>query len=203
MQNAFTGTIPLRGDLRIVVRRADSGDVHWRYEIRNTITLVALRGVVNLIAQKNFILSGNPTDPINYRVSFLRVGGYLTAGPVVPAVPPVRADINLTYPAPSAAVPFTIQLGDTEKTLTTSNPFEMKINCTLGAGDLNGWELTEAGLFVRGGTLVTAPAPPVSPAVNLTDPTFYPELFARQIHPAIPKSAAFVVDYDWRIAITA
>lgn len=203
MQNAFTGTIPLRGDLRIVVRRADSGEVHWRYEIRNTITYVALRGLVGLISQKTFILPGDPNDPANFKVSYLRLGGYLTAGPVVPAIAPTRADINLQGAAPSAAAPLSLILGDANKTLTTSNPFEMKITATLGATDLNGWDLTEAGMFVRGGTLPTIPAAPASPPVEPSVPGYYPEMFARQIHPVIPKSAAFVIDYDWRIAFTS
>lgn len=188
MNSNFAATIPMRGDLRIVVRRADSGKVQWRYEIRNTITYVALRGLVNLISQKT------TSTPADFAVSYLRVGTGTT--------PPVRADINLELPAPNAAAPFTILLDDAAKFLTVSNPFEMKIVATLGAGDLNGLDLTEAGLLIRGGTTATIPAPPVSPAVYLPAPTFYPELFARQIHPAIPKSGALVVDYDWRISFT-
>jgi hypothetical protein len=189
MQNNFGSVIPMRGDLRIVVRRADDGSTHWRYEIRNTITYVALRSMVNLIAQKTTI------TPADYAVKYLRLGTGTTA--------PVRADINLNLPAPSAASPLSLVLGDAEKTLTTSNPFEMKINATLAATDLNGLNLTEAGLFIRGTTTPTSPAPPTSPAIYSGDPSHYPELFARQIHPAIPKSSAFVVDYDWRIAFTS
>lgn len=181
MQNAFTATIPLRGDLRIVVRRADTGAVHWRYEIRNTITYAALKGLVYLISQKTTI------TPADYRVAYLRLGTGTT--------PPVRSDINIEIPAP-----LDLLLGDAEKYLTVSNPFEMKIIATLGAGDLNGLNLTEAGLFIRG---TTTPTGLGYPAQNAGDPSHYPELFARQIHPAIPKSAAFVVDYDWRIAFTS
>lgn len=189
MQKAFAATIPLRGDLRIVVRRADTGKIHWRYEIRNTITYVALKGLVNLISQKT------TSTPADYKVAYLRLGTGTT--------PPVRSNINIEIPAPSAAAPLDLLLGDAEKYLTVSNPFEMKIVTTLGAPDLNGLNLTEAGLFIRGTTTPTIPAPPVSPAQNTSDLTHYPELFARQIHPAIPKSAAFVVDYDWRIAFTS
>lgn len=189
MNTNFAATIPMRGDLRIVVRRVKDGLIHWRYEIRNTITYVALKSLVNLISQKS------TTNPVDFKVAYLRVGTGTTA--------PVRADINLEIPAPNAVTPFTILLGDAEKYLTVSNPFEMKIIATLGAGDLNGFSLTEAGLFIRGGIIATIPAPPVSPAVYAPAPTFYPELFARQIHPVILKSGAFVVDYDWRIAFTS
>lgn len=188
MENAFRGVIPMRGDLRIVVRRSDNGKVHWKYEIRNTITYVALRGLVNLISQKT------TSDPADFAVAYLRLGTGTT--------PPTRADINLEIPAPNAANPHTLVLDDAAKFLTISNPFEMKVVTTLGAGDLNGLNLTEAGLLIRGGTTPTIPAPPTSPAVYAGAPAFYPELFARQIHPAIPKSGAFVVDYDWRIAFT-
>jgi hypothetical protein len=195
MRNTFAATIPLRGDLRIVVRRADSGAVHWRYEIRNTITYVALRSLVNLISQKTTVVAAD------YAVKYLRVGGYPTGFPVA-MVPPTRSDINIQLPLSLIASTY-ISLGDTEKTLSLANPFEMKVNATLAATELNGTDLTEAGLFIRGTTTPTIPAPPVSPAQELTDLTHYPELFARQIHPAIPKSAAFVVDYDWRIAFTS
>lgn len=203
MRHASTDTIPLRGDLRIVVRRADNNDVHRRYEIRNAIMYVALRSLVNLIAQKNFVLAGDATDPGNFRVSWLRMGGYLTTDPPVAAVSPTRADINLTYCLPSAGAPFSLPLGDAQKTLYLANPFEMKINATLASTDLNGYSLTEAGMFIRGGTAATIPAPPASPTSDPSDPLRFPELFCRQIHPIIPKSAAFVIDYDWRIAFTA
>jgi len=188
MQTAFTGTIPLRGDLRIVMRRADTGEIHWRYEIRNTIVYAALKGLVNLVAQKTTL-----TDPKDYQVAYLRLGTGTTA--------PVRSNTNLEIPAtpqpPDApsADPYTIVLGDLNKVLTISNPFEMKILATLEAGKLNGLALTEAGLFTRGNNLVAQP-----PGLYAG---YYPELFARQVHPAIPKSAAFVVDYDWRISFTA
>ena len=157
--------------------------------------MVALKSIVNLIAQKSVIAA-------DFAVSYLRVGGYTTGAPVA-MVAPVRADINLQLPLPNATTPFTVLLDNATKYLTVSNPYEMKIVASLGTGDLNGYDLTEAGLFIRGGTVVTAPAPPVSPAVYVPSPAYYPEMFARQIHPAIPKSNTFVVDYDWRIAITS
>jgi len=187
MQNAFVGTIPMRGDLRIIVRRADTGAVHWRYEIRNTITYVALKGLVNLIAQKTTLL-----DPADYKLAWLRVGTGVVA--------PVRSDVNLGITAPDFTFPLqplSLPLGDAEKYQTVSGPFELKCVTTLPSTEANGLNLTEAGLFTRGGTTVQVPGEyPVASGK-------YPELFARQIHPAIPKSASFVVDYDWRIAFTS
>jgi hypothetical protein len=202
MQTALTGVIPLRGDLRIAIRDASSNEIRWRYEIRNTITYVALKGLVNLISQTGTGTIGSPTTPgtleslvAAYRVSYLRLGTGTLA--------PTRSDINLGSPAPSAAAPHTIELNDAQKFLTTSNPFEMKIVATLATGDLNGYALTEAGLFFRGKSTPTIPAPPTSPAIYAAEPLYYPELFARQIHPVINKTAAFVVDYDWRISFTS
>jgi hypothetical protein len=177
----------MRGDLRIIVRWASTGAVHWRYEIRNTITYVALKAVVNLIAQKTTLV-----DPADYKVAWLRVGTGVVA--------PVRADTNLGIPAPDLTFPLTphsIPLGDAEKVLSISNPFEMKVLATLAATEGNGLNLTEAGLFTRGGTIVQPPGEYPTASGK------YPELFARQIHPAIPKSGAFVIDYDWRIAFTS
>jgi hypothetical protein len=187
MSTAFQGTIPMRGDLRIIVRHAATGAVHWRYEIRNTITYIALKGVVNLIAQKTTLV-----DPADYKVAWLRVGTGVVA--------PTRADTNLGIPAPDSVfplLPVSLSLGDVEKVLSVSNPFEMKVLATLPSTEGNGLNLTEAGLFTRGGTIAQPPGE--YPAASGK----YPELFARQIHPAIPKSNAFVIDYDWRIAFTS
>jgi hypothetical protein len=89
--------------------------------------------------------------------------------------PPVRGDTALVD-----GTPFTITLTDANKLPNTLGPFELRIVATLGALDANGKTLSEAGLFaVSGG------------------------LFARQIHPAIPKTSAIAIDYDWRISFTA
>lgn len=189
MQTAFTGHIPMRGDLRITTRRADTGEPIWRYEIRNTITFGALSNLVLALAQKNFGTSGDLNDPTNAQVLYLRVGDNVTS--------PTRSNTNLLSPLPNSVTPYTITLVDANKTLTTSGTFEMKITATIPAGDLNGSTLREAGLFTRGST-VTAP-PGEWPAAS----GFYPELFARQVHPDIVKNPAFVVDYDWRIAFTS
>lgn len=89
--------------------------------------------------------------------------------------PPVRGDVTLVDGAP-----YTLTLTDANKTPTTLGPYELRISATLGVGDANGKVLAEAGLFTANG-----------------------RLFARQIHPGITKSAAIVIDYDWRISFTA
>lgn len=89
--------------------------------------------------------------------------------------PPVRGDTALVD-----GTPFSIPVSDANKTPNVLGPYELRIVVTLGAGDANGKTLAEAGLFTAGG-----------------------DMFARQIHPAIVKSAAIAVDYDWRLSFTA
>ena len=184
MQTAFSGTIPIRGDLRVTVRHADSGEVKFTYQIRNTIMYSGLAGLVNLLAQKT------TTTAADYGIWYLRVG--------TGAIAPVRTDLDLGLPAPNAITPFTLTLNDATKFLTTTAPnFEVKIVTTLGYGDLNGLNISEAGLFTFG---KIAPGPPGSPA---GENGLYPELFARQIFPAIAKTIANVIDFDWRLNFTS
>lgn len=89
--------------------------------------------------------------------------------------PPVRGDTALVDGAP-----FTIVLSDANKVPNVLGPYELRIIATLGSADANGKTLAEAGLFTGGGSM-----------------------FARQIHPGIPKTVAIAVDYDWRLAFTA
>ncbi len=91
--------------------------------------------------------------------------------------PPVRGDTAL---ADTLGFAFKIPVDDANKLVNTLGPYELRIIATLGALEGNGKVLTEAGLY-----------------------TATPALFARQIHPAITKTAAIAVDYDWRISFTA
>lgn len=165
--------VPLRGDLKVVARDAVTGEIVRRIEIRNTITYLALGTLVELIAQKTSTLY--PFGGL--AIATLRVGSG--------TIPPTRNDSSLGSEVHSLA------LNDANKFLTTNNPFELKIAVTLEAGTssspFNNVTLSEAGLFTAGDV-----------ASGLA-----PRLFARQIHPGIPKSTALVIDYDWRIAFTA
>lgn len=67
-----------------------------------------------------------------------------------------------------------------DKFITDSGPYELKILATLEASVGNGNTLQEAGLFLVNG-----------------------DMMARQVHPGIAKTAAIVIDYDWRIEFTA
>lgn len=92
--------------------------------------------------------------------------------------PPVRGNTNLQSPV------YTNPLADGDKVETTSGTWELRILSTLPNGTngdpYNNVTLSEAGLIM--GTNI---------------------LFARQIYPGIPKNTANVIEYDWRISLSA
>lgn len=185
MSNNFTATIPMRGDLSVVVRLAKTGAVHWRYDIRNTITYIALKDMVNLLAQ----LTTSADGPESFQIAYLGVG----AG----GDPAARTNTDLNTPVlPVHGSRYFLDLAG-GKSVSVTGPYELQLTATIPTTDLNGDTLREAGLFTKG----------ISTA---TDPGEYPassgrhvELFARQVHPPFQKDPAFVVEYDWRIAFTS
>lgn len=172
----FMSQIAMRGDLTVVVRDAATGKIKKRIEIRNKITFLAADVLVELIAQR----ASDPTAAYDSMFS-MRMGSSNT--------PASRSDSNL------GAFVVGKQLADVNK--ITGVPGELEFTATLGASDGNGSTLQEAGLFTRGsaGSPTPSDAPGTAPG--------NPRMFARQIHPPIPKTAAIVLDYSWRIAFTA
>ena len=164
MSHPLKSSIGVQGHLRVTARHAKTGAVVRRISIRNTITYRALDALVQLISQTAAI------DPIDHKITALHVGTGTT--------PPVRGNTALQVDN------HIIGLTDSNKVLTVSDPFELKVLATLEAGvdedTFNGVTLSEAGLFTVSGNL-----------------------FARQVHPGIPKTTALVIDYDWRVAFTA
>jgi hypothetical protein len=172
-QNALNG-IPMMGTVCATIRSAKTGEVLKRVQIRNKITFLAADVLVELIAQRT-------TDPVPGRqlIYSMRMGTSNT--------PATRSDTNL------GAFVIGKALGDVDK--ITGAPGEIQFNATLDAGDANGFTLREAGLFTAGLTPSTSDAPGTGPGDT--------RLFARQVYPDIPKTAAIVVDYSWTIAFTA
>lgn len=68
---------------------------------------------------------------------------------------------------------------------TGSGQIEIKCIGQLTTSQANGYAISEAGLY----TVDT---------LNAT-----PQLFARQVFPGVPKSAALAISFDWRITLTA
>lgn len=173
-QNLRDG-IAMRGDLTIVVTDVVTGEQKRRIEIRNKITFLAADVLVELLAQR-----GADPVPADGQIYSLRVGTGGTAAS--------RADTNL------GAVVDGVIIGDVGK--VTGVPGELEFSITLpSVSAANGFTLQEAGLFTKGGAAGALDAPGVNPGD--------PRLFARQIHPPIPKSAAISIAYTWRIAFTA
>lgn len=172
----FTSQIGMRGDLCVIVRDAITGAQLKRIEIRNKITFLAADVLVELLAQR----ASDPV-PLYDSIYSMRMGTSNT--------PASRSDINL------GAFLIGKQLADVNK--VTGVPGELEFIATLGTGDANGNTLQEAGLFTRGsaGSPTPSDVPGTAPG-NV-------RMFARQIHPAIPKTIAISVEFQWRIAFTA
>lgn len=164
----------MMGTISMVIRDAKTLKVKKRITIRNKITFLAADILVELIAQR-------ATDPVPGRdlIYSMRMGSSNTAA--------ARSDTNL------GAFIIGKVIGDVGK--VTGAPGEIKFIATLGAGDANGSTLREAGLFTAGAAPSTSDAPGNTPGVT--------RLFARQVYPDVPKTAAIVVDYSWTIAFTA
>lgn len=168
--------LPIRGDLTVKVRSIKSGRVLRTFVIRNTVTYLGMGTVVQLLSQR----VAPPDDPpAALKLAELWVGDG--------AVPPVRGDTALSMGGPGFRDKIT--LTDATKTPNIVGPiYELRLLATLpSVTPANGFTLTEAGLYTAGSVV----------------PLVTQKLFARQIHPAIVKTVAISIDYDWRISFTA
>lgn len=169
----------MRGDLCITIRDVQ-GKTLRRIEIRNKIMFQAADVIVSLLAQRAADYpGGRPAQLQNDQMWSMRMGTGGTA--------PTRADLDLVNPL------FGFVMDDAHK--VTGVPGELQFLATMGLADGNGNTFQEAGLFTKGagaGALDAAGATVVSP-----------RMFARQIHPGIPKTNVISLSYDWRIAFTA
>jgi len=167
--------LPMRGDLTVKVRSVKSGRILRTFVIRNTVTYLGMGTVVQLLSQR----VAPPDDPpAALKLAELWVGNGVT--------PPVRTDTAL---ADLAGFRDKVLLTDATKTPNIAGPvYELRLLATLPSSTpANGFTLTEAGLYTAG---------QVAPLITQ-------KLFARQIHPAIVKTIAIAIDYDWRISFTA
>lgn len=175
--------IHVRGDLVINVFRGDPkpGDDPWRtVEIRNKIMFLAADVLVALLAQRSADYPGGAGQKANDQLYTMRMGTSNTA--------PSRADTNLGNPVVG------VVLADPAGKVT-SLPGELQLLATLATTDANGFTLQEAGLFTKGAGAGVLDAP--------GNTVLVPRLFARQIHPGIPKTNAISLQYSWTIAFTA
>jgi hypothetical protein len=104
------------------------------------------------------------------------------------ATAPQRTDTNLLSEAVVSGNPVRIELLDANRIIGGASTVEYV--ATLGSGDGNGVTYREAGLFTRG----TADAPLLTTASRM---------FARQAFSDQVKTIAVVLEFRWRITITA
>jgi hypothetical protein len=168
--------IPMRGDLRIVVCDALTGKQLRRIEIRNKITFLAADIMTELLAQR----ATDPTASYD-QIWSMRMG--------LSNTPASRADQNL------GSFHIGKQLYDVNK--ITGVPGELEFTATLAATEANGVTLQEAALFTRGDAVTPTPSDLPGTAPGKV------RMFCRQIHPAVPKTSAIVINYSWRLAFTA
>jgi hypothetical protein len=86
---------------------------------------------------------------------------------------PTRADTGLVAQVASISL---VSANRIESLATSA----LTVSATLGSGVANGYTLTEAGLFLSNSTM-----------------------YARQIHPAIPKTIAITIVYQWQLGFTS
>lgn len=170
----FGSRISMRGDLSVTVRDSLTNEIVWRHEIRNKITFLAADALVEMLAQR----ATDPT-PDKQSIYSMRMGSSNT--------PASRADTNL------GAFVIGKVLNDVDK--VTGVPGELEFSATLSSAEGNGSTLQEAGLFTKGTTPSASNAPGIGPGDT--------RLFARQIHPPVPKTSAISIEYSWRIAFSA
>lgn len=176
----FHDGIHLRGDLAIRIYDGDDmRNLLRTVLIRNKIMFLAADVLVALIAQRAADYGGGATTA-NDQLYTMRMGTSNTA--------PSRADTNLG--APVIGKVLTDPAGK-----ITAMPGELQLLATLATTDANGVTLQEAGLFTKGAGAGTLDAPGNVVAT--------PRMFARQIHPGIPKTNAIALAYSWTIAFTA
>lgn len=171
-----SSSLPVRGDLTVKVRSVHSGRILRTFVIRNTVTYLGMGTLVQLLSQR---VSPPDNPPASLKLAELWVGDG--------AVAPVRGDTALSMGG--AGFRDKIVLTDATKTPNIAGPiYELRLLATLPASTpANGFTLSEAGLYTAGSLVPVVPQ----------------RLFARQIHPAIAKTNAIAIDYDWRISFTA
>lgn len=154
-----------------------------RVPLRGQIELVVRRGdsVVRRIAVRNTITYVGRTALLQLLRQALggasAMGG--SPGHLVPGTngtPPTVGDIALGAPLGGSD-----QIALTDPNLSVNGPSgELVVTGTLSTSQGNGSTLREVGLVLANG-----------------------DLFARQVHPAVSKTALLTVTYTWRVAVTS
>jgi hypothetical protein len=168
-------TLPVRGDLRIIRRCAETLRILDVFEKKNVITFLGVEALVKLMAP-NAAFGGNVQEESQFKS--MRFG--------TDSLTPQRTDLDLANEAVSGT-PVRIEFADSNRIVGASGTVEY--TAQLASGDGNGVTYREAGLFTRG---------------TDDDPqtTTGEIMFSRQVFPDQVKTAAIVLDFRWRITFT-
>ena len=166
----------LRGDLRIIQRDALTCQILSVWEKKNVITFGATEGLVKLLAP-NAAFGLNVQQET--QIKSMRFGTSNLA--------PQRSDTDLAAEASVGGTPIRIALPDANRVVGAAGTVEFVAVLDPSTG--NGVTYREAGLFTRG---------------DNDDPllTSFSTLFARQVFPDQPKTAAIQLEFRWRITFT-
>jgi len=171
-----TTKIPLRGDLRIISRDAQSLDIRSVWEKKNVITYKGTDSLVKLHAP-NAALGANVQ--LENQIKSMRFG--------LSSTTPQRTDLNLLSEASVSGNYVRVQLLDANRVIGVSGTVEYV--ATLASGYGNGVTYREAGLFTRGTT-----DDPLTTSADI--------MFSRQVFPDHPKNSSVVLEFRWRITYT-
>ncbi len=169
--------LPLRGDLCIVRRDAESEKILSVWEKKNVITYLGYDVIIKLLAP-NAVFGA--TVQQESQLKSMRFG--------TSNVPPQKTDQNLLAEAVVSGSPIRVALADANRIIGATGTVEF--TATMASGYGNGVTYREACLFTRGTNddplLSTGGVP-----------------FSRQVFPDQAKTSAVVLEFRWRVSITA
>lgn len=166
----------LRGDLRIITRDATTCEILSVWEKKNVITFGATESLVKLLAP-NAVFGASVQE--QSQIKSMRFGTSNLA--------PQRADTGLAAEGFVAGSYVRVELTDANRLVGAAGTVEFVAVLDPSTG--NGLTYREAGLFTRG----DADDPQVTTTAIL---------FARQVFPDQPKTAAIQLEFRWRITFT-
>jgi hypothetical protein len=167
-------SFPLRGILKVTARDAKTGAVKRTYTLANQVTYNMANLLVELVCQR----SSDPA-PLQDQIYSLRLGSG--------TVQPTRSDINLQSYVGGYVI------GDAGK--VSAGVGEITFIISVPSTDLNGQNLSEAGLVSGGAARSTSDTPGTAPGAT--------RLLARQIFPTIAKTSSIQVDVSWTLLYQA
>jgi hypothetical protein len=168
--------LPMRGDLRILRRDAQTQDLLSVWEKKNVITYAGTEALVKLMAP-NAAFGVNVQE--ENQLFSMRFGTNSTS--------PQRTDTALAAEGYASGSYVRIQFADVNRIVGVSGTVEYTATMTTGYG--NGLTYREAGLFTRG---------------TLDDPqlTSAAIMFSRQVYPDQVKTSAVELEFRWRLTLT-